>query len=138
MFRGTLARLNCCAVDRSDPQRTVRMCSKAAANPTSDDWLKLKTFRKICERISTRWSRGFSDRKAPTRLPIQSDSDWSGERKKWKSVSSGNVRFGHHHPRSWSKAEHRRAELRRGRAVRRMHGCATDHEYVKRGTRIRS
>ena len=36
-------------------------------------------------------------------MPVQSDSDWAGERKTRKSVSSGNIRFGHHLLRSWSK-----------------------------------
>ena len=37
------------------------------------------------------------------KLTVQSDSDWAGERKTRKSVSSGNIRFGHHLLRSWSK-----------------------------------
>ena len=40
---------------------------------------------------------------APTGLTMLCDSDWAGERKTRKSVSSGHIRFGHHLLRSWSK-----------------------------------
>ena len=42
VYRSTVARLNYWAVDRPDLQHAVRVCSKAAAKPTADDWLKLK------------------------------------------------------------------------------------------------
>ena len=42
VYRSTVARLNYWAVDRPDLQHPVRVCSKAAAKPTADDWLKLK------------------------------------------------------------------------------------------------
>ena len=42
VYRSTVTRLNHWAVDRPDLQHAVRVCSKAAAKPNADDWLKLK------------------------------------------------------------------------------------------------
>ena len=86
VYRSTVARLNYWAVDRPDIQHAVRVCSKAAAKPTADDFAEV-----------------FAWQKAPMKLTVQSDSDWAGERKTRGSVSSGNIRFGHHLLRSWSK-----------------------------------
>ena len=79
MYRSTVA--------RPDLQHAVRVCSKSAANMTSDDWLKLK-------RIG-RYLKGFPHigimfawQKAPTRLTVQSDSEWTGERKTRKDQST--------------------------------------------------
>ena len=102
VYRSTVARLNYRAVDRPDLQHAVRVCSKAAAKPIADDWLKLKRFGRYVEG-SPHIGIMFAWQKAPIKLTVQSDSDWAGERKTRKSVSSGNIRFGHHLLRSWSK-----------------------------------
>ena len=47
----------------------------------------------------------FAWQKKPTKWTVQRDSDWVGERKTRKSVSSGNNRFGHHLLRIWSKGQ---------------------------------
>ena len=82
-----------CPVDRPDLQHAVRVCAKAAAKLTADDWLMLKRIGR------------FAWQKAPIKLTVQSDSDWAGERKTRKNVSSGNIRFGDHLLRSWCKDE---------------------------------
>ena len=38
-------------------------------------------------------------------LTVQSDSDWAGDKSTRKSVSAGNMRYGQHLLRSWSKDE---------------------------------
>ena len=58
VYRRTVARLNNWAVDRPDLQHAVRVCSKAAAKPTADDWLTL-----------------FAWQTVSTKLTVQSDSD---------------------------------------------------------------
>ena len=45
----------------------------------------------------------FTWLKALTKMTVQSGIDCAGERKTRKSVSSGNIRFGHHLLRSWRK-----------------------------------
>ena len=102
LYRSIVARLIYWAVGRPDLQHAVRVCSKSAAKPTRDDWLKRKR--------TGRYVKGpphngitFAWQKAPTKLTVQNDSDWAGERKTRKSVSSGNIRFGHHLLHSWSK-----------------------------------
>ena len=40
---------------------------------------------------------------APSRISVQSDSGWAGDRIKRKSVSAGNIPCGQHVLRSWSK-----------------------------------
>ena len=102
VYRSTVARLNYWAVDIPDLQHAVRVCSKAAAKPTADDWLKLKRIGRYVKG-SPHIGIMFVCQKAHIKLTVQSDSDWAGERKTRKSVSSGNIRFGHHLLRSWSK-----------------------------------
>ena len=45
----------------------------------------------------------FAWQGATGQLTLQSDSDWSGVKSTRKSVSDGNIRFGQHLLRSWSK-----------------------------------
>ena len=45
----------------------------------------------------------FEVQTAPGRLTVQSDSDWAGDKSTRKSVSAGNIRYGQHLFRSWSK-----------------------------------
>ena len=94
MYSSPVARLNCWAVDKPDLQHAVRG-SKAAAKPTADDWLKLKRVGRNVKG-APHIEIMFAWQKAPTKLTVQSDSDWAGEKKTRKSVSSGNIRFGHH------------------------------------------
>ena len=138
MYRSTVARLNYWAVDRPDLQHAARVCSKAAANQTADDWLKLKRVGRYMKG-SPHIGIMFAWQKAPTKLTVQSGSDWARERKTRKSVSSGNIRFGHHLLRSWSKDQSVIA-LSSGEAelLRSMHGCAAGHGNRKHGTRTKS
>ena len=97
-----MARLNYWAVDRPGLQHAVRVCSEAAAKPTADDWLKLKRIGRYVKG-SPHIGVMFACQRVLIKLTVQSDSDWAGERKTRKSVSLGNIRFGHHLLRSWSK-----------------------------------
>ena len=102
LYRSTVARLNCWAVDRPDLQHAASVCFKTTAKPTTDDWLKLKCVGRYVQG-SPHIGINFAWEKPPTKLTVQGDSDWAGERKTRKSGSSGNIRFGHHLLRSWSK-----------------------------------
>ena len=97
-----MSRPNLWAVDRPDLQHDVRVCSKSAAKPTADELLDVKRIGRYVKG-SPHIGIMFAWQKAPMKLTVQSDSDWAGERKTRKSVSSGNIRFGHHLLRSWSK-----------------------------------
>ena len=101
-YRSTVARLNCWAVDRPDLQHAVRVCSKSAAKPTTDDWLELSRIGRYVKG-SPHIGIMFAWQNAPTKSTVQSDSDWAGERRTRKSASSVNIRFGRHLLRCWSK-----------------------------------
>ena len=97
-----MARLNYSAVDRPDLQYSVRVCSKSMPSPRVNDWQKLKRVaRYVKECPDTRIM--FAWQAAPSRFIVQSDSDWAGDKSTRKSVSAGNIRYGQHLFRSWSK-----------------------------------
>ena len=87
MYRSTVARLNCWVVDRPDQQHPARVCSKSAANMTSDDWVKLKRIGRYVKEFP-HIGIMFAWQNAPTRLTVQSDSEWTGERKTRKDQST--------------------------------------------------
>ena len=98
--RSAVARLTYWAVDRPDIQNAVRVCSKSMSSPRVRDWQRLKGV--------ARYAKGCPDtgiifewQTASNRLMLQSDSDSAGDKR--KSVSAGNIRYGQHLLRTWSK-----------------------------------
>ena len=91
-YRCTVVRLKYCAVDRTNMQYAVRVCSRSMSRPRVNDWQKRK-------RVA-RYVKGcldteivFARQTAPSRFTVPNDSGWAGDRSTRKSVSAGNITF---------------------------------------------
>ena len=71
LYRSTVARQNQWAVDKPDLQHAVRVCSKAAAKPSADDWVKLRRIGRYVKG-SPHIGIKFAWQKAPIKLTVQS------------------------------------------------------------------
>ena len=80
------------AVDRPDIQHAAGVRSKSMSSPRVNDRQRLK---RVVRCVKGRPDTGimFEWQIAPSRLIVQSDSDWAGDKSTGKSVAAGNIRL---------------------------------------------
>ena len=98
------SRLNFLAQDRSQIQYAVKELSQSMANPTEDDWGRMKKTVRFLKG-QPRYIMHFSYQENPKGINAWSDSDFAGCTRTRKSTSGGLVRHGGHIIRSWSTGQ---------------------------------
>ena len=101
-YRRLVATANFIATDRADIQYTTRCLSKGMAKPTREDVKALRHLGRYLRRVPRLilcmpWGGDIS------KIIIQSDSDWAGEKGSRKSVSAGAAYVGNAMVKTWSK-----------------------------------
>ena len=100
-YRGIVARLNFLGQDRSQIQYAIKELSKDMADPSEDDWGRMKKLVRFLKG-QPRYIMEFKYQENPKGLSAWSDSDFAGCMRSRKSTSGGLVCHGSHVIRSWS------------------------------------
>jgi hypothetical protein len=103
-YKSLAARLNYLATDRVDIQFAVCAIARGMANPSLEDWTRLKRLGRYLK-YRPKLVNHFGFQEHYTQLRVQTDSDWAGDRETRKSTSGCTIRIGGHLIKSFSKMQ---------------------------------
>ena len=104
-YRGMAARANFMGIDRMDVQFAAKEASRRMANPTAEDFEKIKRISRYLNGGRRRVFQVFPWGSSPTTIYAFSDSDWAGCKRSRKSTSGGVIYWGDALVKHWSSTQ---------------------------------
>ena len=110
-YRAITARVNFLAQDRADLLYSAKECSRSMAQPTREDWARLKRIGRYLIRrprvvVKYAWQSTEASATGNTKAALGfSDADWAGCPRTRRSTSGGTILLGNHWLKACSKTQ---------------------------------